>query len=111
MLVRISTEEVLVFFKMLDNTIQEKGTVCIGDGKIKVDGDKGKGVMGLGYINQDVKFPPMELTKEDVENLKKVYIDYLFTKYRYTDLIIVKYEKVDDLKFEFLFGDKWYVKG
>ncbi|MBX0311323.1 MAG: hypothetical protein JHC31_06030 [Sulfurihydrogenibium sp.] len=109
MLVRIPTEEVLVFFKMLDNTIQEKGVLYIGDGRIEVKGDKGKGVMVLGYFYQDIKFPPIELTKEDIENLKKVYIDYLFTKYRYTDLIIVKYEKVDDVKFEFIFGNKWYV--
>ena len=110
MLVRLTKEQVLEFFRMLDNTIGSSGTLFINDCKIRVRGDKGKAVFLLdcNYYS-DVIFPAFELTKEDIENMKNIYMQYVFTKYRIPDLYIVKYE-LDKLIIEFIFDYKTYVK-
>jgi hypothetical protein len=109
MLVRIPEEEVLDFFRMLEATVRESGILYVSDGKIRVIGDRDSWVMPLSVVYKGVEFPSVQLTRSIIESLKDTYSDFLLSRYRLPDLVIIKYELPCDVKYEFVFGSKSYL--
>lgn len=107
-IVAIYREQIPSFFKLLDLAISEKGTLYITGELFTASGDKGK-THSFFKITYPKQLPPIVLTKDDIEKLKKAFKDRILSSYYPLDLLIVWLGEKDGKNvFGFQVGNTWH---